>query len=251
MNNDKKRENLEESHTPAAIKQRIGQPQHHSYVGDAVLGGIDGCITTFAVVAGGVGAGFNPVVVAILGCANLCADGFSMAISNYQNAKSREEIIDKTRREEAHHIATVPEGEREEIRRIFKNKGFTGDILETIVTTITADKNRWIDTMLVEEHGLPISVPKPATAALVTFAMFLLVGLVPLLPFFLTTLPLVQAAGFSAALTLCAFFTIGVLKGQAMQRPRIRAGIETLLTGGAAAGLAYAVGFLLSRAYGI
>lgn len=251
MNNDKKQDNLEVSHTAAAVKQRIGQPQRHSYAGDAVLGGIDGCITTFAVVAGGVGAGFNPVVVAVLGCANLVADGFSMAISNYQNVKSRAEVIDKTRREEARHIAAVPEGEREEIRRIFKNKGFTGEVLEKIVATITADENRWIDTMLTEEHGLPLSTPKPATAAFVTFLAFLLVGIVPLLPFFLTALPLVKAASLSAVLTLTSFFSIGVLKGRAMQRPRLRAGLETMLTGGAAAGLAYAVGFLLSRVYGI
>lgn len=245
------REELKKSHSPAAVKARIGTPVRHSYVGDAVLGGIDGCITTFAVVAGGVGAGFNPVIVAILGCANLVADGFSMAVSNYQNVKSRAEIIDKTRREEARHIAAIPEGEREEIRRIFKNKGFTGAVLEKIVATVTADENRWIDTMLTEEHGLPLSTPKPATAAFATFAAFLLVGLVPLLPFFLTALPLVQAAAASAVLTLACFFTIGVLKGRAMQRPRLRAGLETLLTGGAAASLAYAAGFLLSRLYGI
>ena len=115
-------EKLQDSHTPAAIKTRLTRPPQHSYVGDAVLGGIDGCITTFAVVAGGVGAGFNPVVVAVLGCANLVADGFSMAISNYQSGRTREHLIERTRREELEHI--VDHLDRDPAELVRKDKHF-------------------------------------------------------------------------------------------------------------------------------
>lgn len=241
---------LEASHTPDAVRKRLRLPVPHSYLGDAVLGSIDGCVTTFAVVAGAVGAGFSSTVVVILGCANLLADGFSMAVSNYQNAQSRTELIDKMRQEEAMHIRIIPEGEREEIRQIFARKGFDGETLEKIVETITQDRTRWIDTMLNEEFGLPTETPKAFTAALITAGAFIAIGLIPLLPFMLPGMA-GHAATISAALTLITFFLIGLGKGYALAQPPVASGLRTLLQGGTAAGLAYAVGYWLSRTYGL
>ncbi len=62
--------------------------QAGKYIGDIVYGANDGIITTFAVVAGVAGAELAPSVVIILGFANLLADGFSMATSNYLARKS-------------------------------------------------------------------------------------------------------------------------------------------------------------------
>lgn len=62
------------------------------YLPEFVYGGIDGAITTFAVVAGAMGAALNSSVILILGFANLLADGFSMAISNYLSTKSQTEL---------------------------------------------------------------------------------------------------------------------------------------------------------------
>lgn len=251
MEHRTKQEALEASHAPEAVRERLNRPVRHNYVGDAVLGGIDGCITTFAVVAGAVGAGFSTTVVVILGCANLLADGFSMAVSNYQNARSRTQLIAKTRREESRHIDTIPEGEREEIRQIFAAKGFSGEMLENIVATITEDKNRWIDTMLTEEHGLPLETPSALTAAAVTFVAFLVIGLLPLSPFICPWLSPENEILLSATLTLLTFFLIGLGKGYALALPLLRSGLETLFTGGAAAGLAYTVGYWLRQAYGV
>ncbi|MGE0585830.1 MAG: VIT1/CCC1 transporter family protein [Flavobacteriaceae bacterium] len=242
---------LREQHTPEAIERRLGGPARQNYIGDAVLGAIDGCITTFSVVAGAVGAGFSPVVVIILGSANLIADGFSMAVSNYQNARSREEFIEKARIEETAHIDAVPEGEREEVRQIFRAKGFSGETLERIVGTITAERRRWIDTMLVEEYGLPLEAPDALTASLVTFVAFVGVGAIPLLPFVVSMAALDHAPILAAVLTLITFALIGIAKGYALKRPLFRSGLQTLLTGGAAAGLAYAVGYGLRQALGI
>lgn len=66
------------------------------YIGDLVYGANDGIITTFAVVAGVAGAQLSPAIVVILGVANLIADGFSMATSNYLARKSEKEYLEKT-----------------------------------------------------------------------------------------------------------------------------------------------------------
>ncbi len=62
------------------------------YLPEFVYGATDGTITTFAVVAGSIGASLSASIVLILGFANLFADGFSMAISNYLSTKSQKEL---------------------------------------------------------------------------------------------------------------------------------------------------------------
>lgn len=78
------REHLLADHQPEAVRYRLMTPVRASVLPDAVLGGIDGCVTTFAVISGAFGAGFSPQVALVLGSANLLADGFSMAVSNYE-----------------------------------------------------------------------------------------------------------------------------------------------------------------------
>lgn len=241
---------LQAGHTPDAVRARIGAVRSHSYLGDAVLGGIDGCVTTFAVVAGAVGGGFSSGVVIILGLANLVADGFSMAVSNYQSTKSVREEVDKQRREEELHIRHVPEGEREEIRQIFGSKGFEGDLLEKIVSVITADRELWVETMLTEEHGLQLNGPQPLRAATATFFAFILVGLFPLVPFLSGILSPVESFITSAFAAGVAFFGVGLVKARLLERPVLRGGLETLLTGGAAASLAWVIGFWLRTKFG-
>ncbi|MEW6611463.1 MAG: VIT1/CCC1 transporter family protein [Pseudomonadota bacterium] len=237
---------LEAQHRPAAIRARLAAGRRQSHLGDTVLGAIDGCVTTFAVVAGVQGASLSNRVALVLGLANLLADGFSMAVSNYRRSKSERELLDQARRMEELHIERVPEGEREEIRQIFADKGFHGSVLEEIVRIITRNRQRWVDTMLTEELGLQTRGPAPLKSALATFTGFFLAGLIPLLPFVLP-LPLSPQGKFyvSAGATATAFFSIGLLKGLVLKRPLLRAGLETLLVGGGAAALAYLVGLWL------
>ncbi len=232
-----------------AIRQRIGRPPGRGYLSDAVLGGIDGAVTTFAIAAAAVGGGLPGLVVVVLGLANLIADGFSMAASNYLSVKSEHDEVARTRQQEEDHIRHVPWGEREEIRQIFESKGFSGELLEQIVSIITARKDVWVDTMLTEEHGLSLASRNPLRAGLATFGAFLAAGLLPLLPFLVASSATSQVFGASIVVTAAAFGGIGLLKGRILQRSMIRSGVETLLVGGVAAALAYGVGHALRQMY--
>lgn len=238
-------QDLHAQHEVAVIEARLAAAKQNSYLGDAVLGSIDGCVTTFAVVAGTAGATLPASVAIILGLANLVADGFSMAASNYQRAKSEHELLGRARAVEEMHVREVPEGEREEIRQIYAAKGFKGEVLEEIVRGITQDRKLWVDTMLTEELGLRLDPPKPGIAALTTFLGFCAAGIVPLLPYLLPGLPLSLVFPVSAIATGVTFFGIGLLKGWTLQYPLLKSGMETLLVGGAAAALAYLAGMLL------
>jgi len=242
---------LAEEHLPEAIRERLKSPAKQNAISDAVLGGIDGCVTTFAVVSGVVGAGFSPSVALVLGFANLIADGFSMAISNYESIKAAGEFIQSVRVSEQEHIDKIPIGEREEIRQIFKKKGFSGEVLEKIVDTISADRRLWIDTMLTEEHGVQKIGRDPVKAAITTFGSFIVVGSIPLMPFMVTGIEKGSQFTFSACLAAIMFFSVGAMKSRLISKPVFRSGMGTLLTGGTAATLAFLVGYLLGEIFGI
>jgi VIT1/CCC1 family predicted Fe2+/Mn2+ transporter len=200
-------------------------------------------VTTFAVVAGVVGAELSTKALLILGAANLFGDGFSMAAANYSGTKAEIEEYEEVRRMEERHIEIAPEGEREEIRQIFAGKGFTGEALESAVDVITAKRERWIETMMTEEHGLPLISRSPGKAAIMTFLAFILCGSVPLLPF-IAGAP--ASIWTSTTMTGFTFFAIGSLRSHWSPAPWWRAGIETFLIGITAAAIAYLVGVLLA-----
>ena len=234
---------LEHGHTPRDIAKRLQQGPRISYLRDWVYGGIDGTVTTFAVVAGVVGAELSTNALLILGAANLFADGFSMAAANYSGTKAEIEEYEQVRRMEERHVELAPEGEREEIRQIFQAKGFSGEALDSAVDVITATRDRWIETMMTEEHGLPPISRSPARAALTTFLAFLLCGSIPLLPFVLGAPGSIWA---STVMTGITFFSIGSLRSCWSPTPWWRTGMETFLIGITAASVAYLVGVILA-----
>lgn len=233
---------LEHSHRADAIAARLAAGRQTSYLRDFVYGGIDGAVTTFAVVSGVVGASLSSNVILILGVANLVADGFSMAASNYSGAKTVADDVERIRAIERKHIRLEPEGEREEVRQILAAKGLSGDSLEEAVAAVTAKESTWIDLMLTDEYGLSPNYSSPVTAALATFAAFVLCGAVPLLPF---VFAMERAFEWSALMVAVVFFAIGAAKSRWSLSPWWRSGLETLLIGGAASAMAYAVGYLL------
>ena len=182
----------------------------------------------------------------MLGFANIAADGFSMAVSNYLKARDDRQVVERFRKMEEMHIQEIPDGEREEIRQIFARKGFKGPVLDEAVNVITQDHQQWVDTMLTEEWGLRLESPSPIRAALTTFVAFVLAGIVPLIPLFWAAWLVGSQMFFaSAVLTAFTFFSIGLIRGRLADRRPLIAGIETLAIGGSAAVLAYIVGVWL------
>jgi VIT1/CCC1 family predicted Fe2+/Mn2+ transporter len=241
------RRGLQHWHAPSAISERLEKGRKPSYLGDAVLGAVDGTVTTFAVVASAAGAGLGAGVALVVGLANVVADGFSMAAGNALRAKADHEILAEARAMEERHVDEVPEGEREEVRQIFAAKGFEGRPLEDAVEIVTSDRKRWVDLMLTEELGLRLDPPDPFRAGAMTFVAFVVAGMIPLLPLLAARwfLPTEHAFAASVGATALTFFAVGWIKGVVLGRGRLRGGLETLLLGGAAASLAWAVGNLV------
>lgn len=217
-----------------------------------VYGAIDGTVTTFAVVAGVVGASLPSSVIVILGFANLLADGFSMAVGNYLAIKTQNEFIAKARRREEWEIDNLIEEETQEIRDIYAKKGFKEELLEDVVRIITGGRKVWVDTMMKEELGLIENKNHPLGNAVNTFVGFNVIGIIPLLPFLFLyvsglNLTISDAFYYSAIATAGSFFLIGNVRGKVVQKSKVRSGLNTLTIGGLAAAVSYAVGHLLSQ----
>lgn len=235
---------LEHDHSREAIAARLADGPRVSYLRDWIYGGIDGAVTTFAIVAGSVGANLSARVILILGVANLLADGFSMAAANYSGTKAEHDDYRRLKAMEERHIDAEPDGEEEEIRQIFQAKGYRGPELEQLTSLITSRRKVWVETMLAEEHGVSGTLHDPARAALATFSAFVLCGAVPLVPF---VAGLDASAPAAAIATGAVFFAIGSAKSIWSTQSWLRSGLETVMIGMGAAGLAWLAGYLLER----
>lgn len=231
----------------AAAREEHGGASH-AYLGDMVFGGLDGIVTTFAVVSGVAGAQLGSRVVLIMGLANLFADGFSMATGAYLSSRSDREYYTREYEREAWEVEHFPDGERAELVEAYLAKGYSREDATRLVEIQTQQPDLWVKTMMVEELGLMKDERKPLTSALATLASFIVAGSVPLLVYLLgLVVPVPGNLAFQTSLVLSAIalFGLGAAKVLVTERNFLKSGLEMLTVGGAAAGVAYVVGLLL------
>lgn len=231
----------------STLKEKTRFELIESYLSEFVYGGMDGCVSTFAVVAGASGAGLDSSIIIILGFSNLFADGFSMSIGAYLATKTEKDNYNKYKEREYWEVENTPESEVEEIRAIYKAKGFDGELLEQIVEVITSDKDRWVDTMMKEELKMMEEQKSPWFIGLVTYCSFSLIGLIPLVIYVWDFISPIEGNLFfwAATLTGIGFVIIGLLKSYVTKTNVWKDVLETLLLGVVAAFVAYYVGDFL------
>lgn len=218
-------------------------------IGDIVYGANDGIVTTFAVVAGVAGAGLDPLVVLVLGFANLFADGWSMASGNYLATKSRNDYETSERIVEEKEIEARPEQSVERLRVYYEKKGMQGDALEALLTHAREHKKMLADELLIHELGIDSGPRKnPFKHAAVTFVSFVVAGGLPLFSYvFKVPNPFV----YSAVLSVAAFFVVGALSSRVTGKGWLFSGLQMLFVGGLAGLVAFGVGYLLKHIIGI
>lgn len=237
------------AHSNKRAHEKHNQEQG-KYIKSLIYGGLDGIITTFAVVAGVAGASLSAGVVLVMGFANLIADGLSMSIGDYLSTKAEMEYKATERERETWEVEHYPEGEKQELIELYVNKGVEEDDAMTIVDIISKNKEAWVDIMMVEELGIIEEKESPIKNALVTFASFVFFGIIPILAYvFSMFIPVLKGITFITAcmLTALTLFILGALKVRITGKSWIISGFEMLLVGGVAATSAYFVGVLLGK----
>ncbi len=222
---------------------------HQAYLGEFVYGGIDGSVTTFAVVAGSVGAGLSSGVILILGFANLLADGFAMSVGAYLSSKSVRDNYFKHLRMQYEAIESQPHAKKEQVRKVYAAKGFHGELLEQVVETLVSDKDCWAQVMMKEEMGMTEEQKSPFWIGATTYLAFTLVGLIPLVLYVYDYLFHFDGNIFFMAclFTSLGFIFIGMLKTYVTETNPLKGIAETLALGSTAAGLSYLLGFVLEK----
>ncbi len=214
------------------------------YLGEFVYGGIDGIVTTFAVVAASAAAGLEAGVILVLGFANLIADGISMGVSAYLSERSEVDQYRKQRRAVVKMLEDSISRAKTIISRNLKKYGFAGKELTT-ATAVIASSNQAADFIMKEEHA---KAEEPENAGLIgftTFVAFMIVGLVPMLAYlydFIVEGPSENLFLQTSILAALAFTGIGWLKSRVAHAPVFSSVLETLTLGALAAGAAFAVG---------
>ena len=87
-----------------------------------------------------IAGGGSETVLIIAGFAAAITESISMGAVGYTSSISERDSYLAQRAHEEAEIAATPDEERQEIRDIYAAKGFTGPLLENVVSTITANR---------------------------------------------------------------------------------------------------------------
>jgi VIT1/CCC1 family predicted Fe2+/Mn2+ transporter len=214
---------------------------------EIVFGMNDGIVSIFALLAGIAGARVGALQILITLLAATIAGALSMAAGEYLSAKSARNYVESEIHKERLEIKLIPNVEKDEIRRIYHKKGFSGDVLEQIVNQIISDPDVWVKEMVIDELGVAeIEQERELKGVVIIFAAFLAGSMFPTLPYILlqfldgTTLFWV-----ATIVTFFGLFLVGALKKLVTGQNWLKSGMEMLVAGTLAFTASYGIGFLV------
>ncbi len=234
-----------ESHAEDLRYHKHSDPHRRaSWISDIILGGQDGLVNVLGVILGIAAATQDTYLVLVAGLAATFAESVSMAAVAYTSTRADADFYESERAREFRHIEEVPKLEVDEIRQIYAEKGFQGELLDHIVETITANKDVWVAVMMAEEHQLsPTDRGQALRSALVVGVAAVAGSLIPLLPF--VFLPVGASMIASVLLGAVVLFAFGGYKARLTVGHPGKSGLELALIGTASALVGYLVGLIL------
>ncbi len=214
-------------------------------VRDVVIGMADGLTVPFALAAGISGALASTHIVVTAGVAEIAAGAIAMGLGGFLAAKSDEEHFFSELGREEDEIKYKAEAERQEITAIFQEYGISEEESKPVLTALEKNPAAWRDFMMRFELGLEKPDPKRAIRSAITIAgSYIVGGLIPLAPYILMSSPH-KSLAVSAIVTLMALGIFGFIKGHFTEVPKVKSSVQTMLVGGLAAGVAYAIAKLV------
>jgi vacuolar iron transporter family protein len=226
---------------------RPGHREEHrqaNWLRDVILGGQDGLVNILGIILGVIAGGGSKTVLLAAGFAAAITESISMGAVGYTSAIAERDYYQAEQARESAEIEATPEAERQEIRGIYAAKGFSGELLDQVVDTITANRESWLETMMDEElHLQPVQTPDIMRSAVVITIATLIGHLIPLLPF--VWLPRATSLITAIALSALVLFGVGVYSSVTLVGDWRKNGLKMVVIGLGAA----AVGFLIGRLF--
>jgi vacuolar iron transporter family protein len=208
-------------------------------VRDVVIGMADGLTVPFALAAGLSAAVSTTNLIVTAGLAEVTAGAIAMGLGGYLAARGDAEHYASEERRERREIVQLRDRELGEVRDIFQAYGLAGPSLETVVSAIAAEPDRWTEFMMRFELGLEKPDARRAPISAVTIGLAYIVGgMIPLIPY-IALKTVAAALPASVAATAVALLIFGAVKGRMTGAGMVKSSLQTLLVGGVAAGAAF------------
>lgn len=221
--------------------------EHHrrgNSLRDVILGGQDGLVNILGIILGVIAGGGSNTVLLATGFAAAITESISMGAVGYTSSIAQRDYYRSEQTREAEEIESTPAEERQEISEIYAAKGFSGDLLEQVVDTITANREQWLATMMDEElHLQPVAQADVLRSSFVIFLATLIGHMIPLLPF--VWMSRTSALILALVLSALVLFGVGVYSAVTLVGRWWSSGLRMLVIGLGAA----AVGFLIGRLF--
>ena len=250
------------AHNLAANGGGMASEEHESGGGrlkGVVFGGLDGILTSFAIISGSVGANLSPVAILALGISNVLADALSMGAGEFLSSRSYNNYVRKEREREMWELQNYPQGEIEEMVNLFIARGMGPEDAREVIQRMAKYKDFFVDIMMTEELALPVPTGEDTMESLkeggVMFASFTIFGMLPILAFVIAD-SVVEGArnsdlfNVACVVTALSLFGLGAIKAKFADKQYMRSGVETVLLGSGCAAVAYFVGRAVSPAVG-
>lgn len=217
---------------------------------ELVFGLEDGLVATTGTVAGLAAGTANARIVILSGIVLTVVEALSMAAGSYLSSKSHRQVLEKRIRDEKEEIETKPEEETEELRLMYRARGFNEEEIGILVRRIISDKKLWLEEMIAKELRIGGGeLDEPRQNALIMGLAYVIGGAIPVLPYAL--LPIVPAIWASVLAAGLALFALGYWKATVTGLNRLRGGAEMLAIAAAAALAGYAIGKVIGAAFGL
>jgi predicted membrane protein (TIGR00267 family) len=224
----------------------IGKETHstNNSLRDVILGGQDGLVNMLGIALGVVAAGGSTHVLIVTGIAAAITESISMGAVAYTSFGSDRDFYLAEKKREQSEISSRPEEEREEIREIYEAKGFKGQLLEDVVSTITSNRETWVSTMMNEElHLQPVEQRSLVRSAVIVTVATLIGHFIPIVPFMVVART--PAIALAIVLSTVTLFGVGVYSAKTLVGDWRKSGLQMVAIGLGAA----AVGFFIGRLF--
>lgn len=211
---------------------------------EIILGGQDGLVNVLGVILGVAAATNDSRIVMIAGLAATFAESVSMAAVAYTSTVAEADYYQSEYEREKWEIEHMPQSETEEIRMLYKRYGFTGKLLEDVVSTITADKKIWLNVMMQQELNLePVDRKEALVKGFIVGASALVGSFIPLVPYMIVSVG--NATILALVISSTTLFVVGYYKAKVtLGRNLFRQGIEMFVIGMLSAIVGYFIGTL-------
>lgn len=217
--------------------------RHESRLADIILGGQDGLVNVLGVILGVAAATQDARIVIAAGLAATFAESISMGAVAYTSTLANDDLYLSEREREFRHIHLAPDVEIEEIRDIYRSKGFEGETLEKIVEVITSNPEVWVNVMMSEELRLTPPEKTNALRSAIIVGLSALAGsIIPLFPFFFWDVSL--SIWISIVIAAVTLFVVGVYKARVTVGKPLRSGLQMAVIGTISALAGYLVGLI-------